>query len=246
MLRLTSILIGIGSGYIASLVFGIVDFAAVVEASWFSIPHFELPKFNWNAIIYILPFAIAPAVEHIGDILAISEVTGKDYFKNPGLKNTLLGDGLATSVAAFFWGPPNTTYSEVTGAVAITRVFNPLIMTWASVFAILLAFCGKLGGGLSTIPTPVMGGILLLLFGSIASVGMGVLIKNKVDLMDSRNMIIVSLILVFSIGGMAFSLGEVILRGIGLGAIIGIILNLILPQRKSDIIRKHDILDKKD
>jgi len=230
--RLLPILCGIVVGYAVSIIFGIVSFDAVAAAPWFAIPKFVAPEFNLEAIIYILPIAIAPAVEHIGDMLAISNVTKRDYLQKPGLKNTLLGDGLATSAAALFGGPPNTTYSEVTGAVTITKAFNPAIMTWAAIFAILLAFVGKLGALLGTIPAPVMGGILLLLFGIIASIGMGTLIKEKVDLQDPRNMIIVSIILVFAIGGMSFNFGGVGFSGIGLGAIVGIFLNLVLPKTK--------------
>lgn len=231
--KLLPILGGIVIGYIVALFFGIVDFSAVSNAAWFSIPNFTAPVFHWEAILYILPIAIAPAVEHIGDMLAISNVTKEDYLKNPGLKNTLLGDGLATSAASFLGGPPNTTYSEVTGAVTITKAFNPAIMTWAAICAIILAFVGKLGGLLSTIPTPVMGGIMVLLFGIIASIGISTLIKEKVDLACPRNMIIVSMILVFSIGGMTFNFGGVAFSGIGLGAIVGILLNLVLPQPRA-------------
>ncbi len=161
-------------------------------------------------------------------------MTKEDYLEKPGLKNTLLGDGLATSAASLFGGPPNTTYSEVTGAVTITKAFNPAIMTWAAIAAIVLAFVGKLGALLSTIPVPVMGGIMLLLFGIIASIGLGTLIKDKTDLSCPRNMIIVSMILVFAIGGMTFNFGGVAFSGIGLGAITGIILNLVLPQAKTE------------
>jgi len=234
MLKLIPILFGIIIGYIISLMYGIVDFTALEKASWIAMPNFTAPVFHWEAIIFILPIAIAPAIEHIGDMLAISNVTKKDYLKKPGLKNTLLGDGIATSLASFFGGPPNTTYSEVTGAVSVTKAFNPAIMTWAAIFAIALAFVGKLGALLSTIPVPVMGGILLLLFGIIASIGMGTLIKENVDLTCTRNMVIVSMILVFAIGGMTFNFGSVSFSGIGLGAIIGIFLNLILPQAKKD------------
>jgi uracil permease len=232
ILRLLPIFCGIVAGYIAALFAGIVDFTSFTNAPLFAIPSFVTPEFNIEAIIYILPIAIAPAVEHIGDMLAISNVTKEDYLKKPGLKNTLLGDGLATSAASLLGGPPNTTYSEVTGAVTITKAFNPAIMTWAAIFAIILAFVGKLGGLLATIPMPVMGGILLLLFGLIASVGMETLIKSNTDLADPRNMIIVSIILVFAIGGMTFNFGNVGFSGIGLGAIVGIFLNLILPKTK--------------
>jgi len=230
--RLLPIFFGIIAGYVVALLAGVVSFDAFHNAPLFAVPAFVFPEFNIEAIIFILPIAIAPAVEHIGDMLAISNVTKEDYLKKPGLKNTLLGDGLATSAASFLGGPPNTTYSEVTGAVTITKAFNPAIMTWAAIFAIVLAFVGKLGGLLATIPVPVMGGILLLLFGIITAVGMETLIKEKVDLADPRNMIIVSIILVFAIGGMTFNFGGVGFSGIGLGAIVGILLNLVLPKTK--------------
>lgn len=230
--RLLPIISGIAAGYACALVFGIVSFDAVANAPWFAVPSFVAPEFNMEAIIYILPIAIAPAVEHVGDMLAISNVTKRDYLKNPGLQKTLLGDGLATSLASMLGGPPNTTYSEVTGAVTITKAFNPAIMTWAAIFAIVLAFVGKLGGLLATIPVPVMGGILLLLFGIIASIGLETLIKGKVDMADPRNMIIVSIILVFAIGGMTFDFGGTKFSGIGLGAIVGIFLNLVLPKTR--------------
>lgn len=230
--RLLPIMFGIMGGYSIALALGVVNFDAVMNAPWFAIPSFVTPVLNWEAILYILPIAIAPAVEHVGDMLAISNVTKRDYLEKPGLKKTLLGDGLATSFAAFLGGPPNTTYSEVTGAVTITKAYNPAIMTWAALCAIVLAFVGKLGGFLATIPVPVMGGILLLLFGLIASIGMETLIKGKVDMADPRNMIIVSIILVFAIGGMSFDLGGVKFSGIGLGAIVGIVLNFVLPKTR--------------
>ncbi|AXX94660.1 MULTISPECIES: uracil-xanthine permease family protein [Arcobacter] len=228
--KLVPILMGIVSGYIISLYFGLIDFSKVSTAAWFSMPNFVAPEFNWQAIIYILPIAIAPAIEHIGDMLAISSVTKHDYLKKPGLKNTLLGDGLATSVASLFGGPPNTTYSEVTGAVTVTKAYNPAIMTWAAICAILLAFVGKLGAILATIPVPVMGGIMLLLFGIIATLGISTLSKANIDFSCPRNMAIVSMILVFSIGGMTFNFGGVPFAGIGLGAMVGIFLNLVLPK----------------
>lgn len=232
MMRLIPILCGIVVGYTASYFIGIVDFAPIAKASWFAVPNFTTPSFNFDAIIYMVPIAIAPAIEHIGDMLAISNVTKENFLKNPGLKNTLLGDGLATSAAALFGGPPNTTYSEVTGAVSITKAYNPAIMTFAAITAILLAFIGKLGAVLATIPTPVVGGIMLLLFGIIASVGIETLIKHEVDLAEPRNMIIVALIFVSAIGGMALDFGAVSFSGVGLGALVGIVLNLLLPKTK--------------
>ena len=178
----------------------------------------------------MIPVAIAPAIEHVGDLLAISNVTGKDYFKKPGLHRTLMGDGVATSLAACFGGPPNTTYSEVTGAVMFTKMFNPMIMIFAAVSAIGLAFVGKFGVALQTIPTPVMGGILTLLFGSIATVGMNILVKSQVDLSIQRNLIIVSTTLVFGIGGMAIGHQDWSLQGISLCGLVAILLNLLLPK----------------
>lgn len=229
-LKLIPILCGIIVGYILSLVFGIVDFSPVATAPWIAMPSFTLPEWNLQAIFYIVPIAIAPAIEHFGDVLAIGSVTGKDYVKDPGIENTMLGDGIATSLASFMGGPPNTTYSEVTGAIALTRVFNPAIMTWAAIAAILLAFVNKFGTFLQTIPTPVMGGIMLLLFGAIMVVGLNTLVKSGQDLTEPRNLTIVGLILVFGIGGMSFSAGEFTLQGIGLAGIIGVAMNLILPE----------------
>ncbi|SLM29344.1 putative uracil permease [Desulfamplus magnetovallimortis] len=232
ILRLIPILCGIIVGYILSLVFGIVDFSPVTNAAWFAVPSFVLPEWNFQAIFYIVPIAIAPAIEHFGDVLAIGGVTGKDYLKDPGVENTMLGDGLATSFASFLGGPPNTTYSEVTGAVALTRVFNPAIMTWAAITAILLAFVGKVGAILQTIPAPVMGGIMLLLFGAIMVIGMNTLVQSGEDLTSPRNLSIVALILVFGIGGMSFSAGDFTLQGIGLAGILGVAMNLLLPSDK--------------
>lgn len=232
LLKVMPILAGIIVGYGLSLAFGIVDFAVVTAASWIAIPKFVAPEFNWHAIAFMIPVAIAPAVEHIGDILAISNVTGKDFMKKPGLHRTLTGDGIATMAAAAFGGPPNTTYSEVTGAVTLTRNFDPKIMTWTAITAITLAFVGKLGALMQTIPVPVMGGIMCLLFGSIAAVGLNTLIRNHVDLSEPRNLSIVGVTLVFGIGGMAFGIGSFSLTGISLCGIVAITMNLLLPASK--------------
>ncbi|HHD56758.1 MAG TPA: uracil-xanthine permease [Desulfobulbaceae bacterium] len=231
MVRLLAILIGIGAGYIVSLFFGLIDFTPVLKAPFFSIPEFVFPKLNWQAVLFIVPVAIAPAIEHVGDMLAISHVVGKDFLEKPGLHRTLLGDGLATSFASMVGGPPNTTYSEVTGAVTLTRAFNPAIMTWAALTAIVLSFSGTLGALLGTIPTPVMGGIMTLLFGTIATIGMNTLVRKGTDLGQPRNMVIVSLILVFGIGDMALGYAGFMVRGIGLAAIVGVVLNLLLPRK---------------
>lgn len=227
--KLVPIIAGIVVGYVMSWIMGIVNFQPVIDAPWFKIPDFTFPEFHWQAILYMIPIVIAPTIEHVGDIMAISSVTGKDYTREPGLQRTLLGDGLATSTAGFFGGPPCITYAEVIGAVTLTRNFKTRVMTWAAIWAILMSFIGKIGAFLSTIPTVVMGGIMVLLFGSIASVGINILIKHKVDLSVSRNMCIVSLVLVFGIGGMIFDFGSYALQGISLCGILAILLNLILP-----------------
>ena len=230
--RLIPIMAGVFVGYIMASIMGMVSTEAVANSEWFAIPNFITPEFQLAAILFMLPVAIAPAIEHVGDILAIGSVTGKDYTKNPGLHRTLLGDGVATSVASLLGGPPNTTYSEVTGAVMLTKMFNPRIMLWAAAFAICLAFVGKFGIALQTIPAPVMGGILILLFGSIAGVGLNILIKAQVDLSEQRNLVIVSTTLVFGIGGMAIGNADFSLQGISLCGLVAIGLNAILPAAK--------------
>ncbi|MEZ8343982.1 uracil-xanthine permease family protein [Vibrio cyclitrophicus] len=239
-LKLLPIFGGIVAGYVTSLVYGVVDFTPVTQAAWLALPNFTAPEFNINAIFFMVFVAIAPAVEHVGDMLAISNVTGKDYLKKPGLHRTITGDGVATIAASMLGAPPNTTYSEVTGAVMLTKAFNPVIMTWAAVTAIVLALVGKLGALLQTIPVPVMGGIMILLFGSIATVGLNTLIKNNVDLHKSRNLVIVGITLVFGIGGMAFGIGDFSLQGVSLCGIVAILLNLVLPEELGD----NNVVDK--
>ncbi|MCO6538235.1 MAG: uracil-xanthine permease [Gilliamella sp.] len=230
-LKLLPIISGIVVGYTLSCMFGIVNFQPIIDAPWFKVPNFTFPEFHWQAILYMIPIVIAPTIEHVGDIMAIGSVTGKDYTRDPGLQRTLLGDGLATSAAGLFGGPPCITYAEVIGAVTLTRNFKTRVMTWAAVWAILMSFIGKIGAFLSSIPTVVMGGIMVLLFGSIASVGINILVKHKVDLSVPRNMCIVSLVLVFGIGGMIFDFGSYTLQGISLCGILAIVLNLILPHQ---------------
>ena len=235
LMKLIPIMFGITAGYILCLFLGLINFQPVIDAPWFSLPKLTAPEFNLEAILYMLPIAIAPAVEHVGGIMAISSVTGKDFLKKPGLHRTLLGDGLATAAASLVGGPPNTTYAEVTGAVMLTRNFNPNIMTWAAVWAIAISFCGKVGAFLSTIPTIVMGGIMMLVFGSIAVVGMSTLIRGKVDVTEARNLCIISVVMTFGIGNMFVDVGNVSLKGISLCAIVAIILNLVLPKAKNEV-----------
>lgn len=234
LLRLVPIMGGIATGYVLALLMGAVDFTPMRESAWLALPDFTLPTFHWAAMLFMVPVAIAPAVEHIGDMVAIGSVTRKNYLEKPGLHRTLLGDGLATMAAALFGGPPNTTYSEVTGAVTLTRAFNPKYMIVAAITAIVLAFVAKLGAFLQTIPGPVMGGIMTLLFGSIAVVGMNTLVRAGHALTAPRNLVVVSLILVFGIGGMQFGNGQFTLQGVSLAAVVGIVLNWVLPRASDD------------
>lgn len=260
--KLIPILIGLASGYLLTIVLQLdalqniafvreyllpehlINFAEVANAKWFALPQFVseaaygttggieflLPRFTLSAIVLIAPIAIVTMVEHLGDMLAISRTTGQEYLDNPGLHRTLMGDGLATAWAGFFGGPPNTTYGENVGVLAITKVFNPLVVQVAALFVLLFSLSPKVGAVLATIPGPVMGGIVVLLFGMIASIGIRTLVEKQVDLTKVRNLIIVSSILILGISGITI-FG---LQGMGLGAITGIILNLLLPDRDEE------------
>lgn len=231
--KLIPVVFGAIAGYLAALIFyreG-MDFSPVSQASWFSLPKLAKMSFSWQAILFMAPVAIAPIIEHVGDIYVISEIAGKDFVKDPGLHRTMLGDGLACTLAAFLGGAPVTTYSEVTGAVALTKVTDPSCMRIAALSAIILSLVGKVGAAIQTIPTAVLGGIMLLLFGTIASVGINNMIKAKLDMNKSRNLVISSVILTIGIGGAVISFGKFSLAGIGLASIVGVILNLIIPEK---------------
>ena len=230
LLKLVPILVGVAVGYVVSIFMGIVDFSKVTNAAWIAVPEFGKPEFNMAAILFMIPVAIAPIVEHVGGVLAIGSVTGKDYTDSPGLHRTLFGDGLAVNVVGLFGGPPVTTYGEVTGAVMLTKNFNPVVMTWAACFAILMAFVGKFGAVLQTIPLPVMGGIMVLLFGSIAGIGLKTIMDGRVELSNARNLCIVSVTLVTGIGGLGVTIGSFSLHGISLCGVLAVLLNLVLPR----------------
>ncbi len=236
IVKLIPVVFGAAAGYIAAVIFyrSSMDFSAVASAPWFQMPHFAKMSFSWQAIVFMVPVAIAPIIEHIGDVYAISEIAGKDFVQEPGLHRTMLGDGLACSLAAFLGGAPVTTYSEVTGAVSLTKVTDPVCMRIAALFAIAISLIGKVGAAIQTIPTAVLGGIMLLLFGTIASVGINNLVKAGIDMSKTRNLIIASLILTVGIGGACISVGQFSLAGIGLASIVGVILNLVLPEEKAN------------
>ncbi|MBR5744187.1 MAG: uracil-xanthine permease [Muribaculaceae bacterium] len=235
-LKIIPVICGIIVGYAAAAIAGIIDYTPIADAKWISLPtsltDFQWPEFSWEPFVFMIPVAIAPVVEHIGDIYVVSAVAGKDFAKDPGLHRTMFGDGLACLVASFIGGPPVTTYSEVTGAMQITRVTSPAVIRIAAATAIVFSVCGKLSAFLSTIPQAVLGGIMLLLFGSIASVGVQNMLRNKVNINITRNIIIVSVVLTLGIGGAVWSVGSFSLQGIGLSALVGVILNLILPREK--------------
>ena len=232
MIKLIPVVFGALAGYIVSLIFyrSQMDFSGVASAPWFQLPHIAKMNFSWQAVIFMAPVAIAPIIEHVGDVYAISEIADKDFVKDPGLHRTMLGDGLACTLAAFLGGAPVTTYSEVTGAVSLTKVTDPSCMRIAAVSAILISLIGKVGAAIQTIPTAVLGGIMLLLFGSIASVGINNMVKAHIDMNKTRNLIIASLILTIGIGGAVISFGKFSLAGIGLASVVGVILNLIIPD----------------
>ena len=234
MIKLIPIFIGIAVGYIVALIWGKVDYSVIKDAAWFSLPEFTAPKFSWQAILYMIPVAIAPIIEHVGDMYTIGGVCEKNFIEKPGLHRTLLGDGIATAIAGFFGGVPNTTYSEVTGAITLTKVTNPFILRIAAITAIVFALVGKISGFLKTIPQAILGGIMLLLFGMIASIGIKTLVDSKADLGETRNQVIVSVMLTIGIGGAMISYGHFSLAGIGLAATVGIILNLLLPTTKKE------------
>ncbi|MEW8998171.1 MAG: solute carrier family 23 protein [Thermoanaerobacter sp.] len=229
--KLVPVLVGLIVGYGVSLIFGIVDLKPVQEAALFAVPAFTKPEFNPAAIGLIAPVAVATIVEHVGDVLAVGATVQKDFVKDPGLHRTLIGDGIATSLAGLFGGPANTTYSENTGVLALTGVWKPEVMRVAAVMAMILSTCQKLTALIRTVPEPVIGGISIILFGMIASIGIRTVVENAVDFKKSRNLIISSAILVFGIGGAVVNLwGGIQLGGVGLAAIIGIILNQVLPK----------------
>ncbi|MDC7246346.1 MAG: uracil-xanthine permease family protein [Sphaerochaetaceae bacterium] len=227
------VLFALIGGYLFSIVIGITDFTPIREAAWIGLPHFQTPKFSFSAITVMVPIAIVTMVEHFGDVLAIGNVVGKDFIKDPGIHRTLIGDGIATSISALIGGPANTTYSENTGAVALTGASNPIIMRIAALFAIFLSLIPKFTAIISTIPAPVIGGISILLFGMISSIGIKNMVDARVDLSNPKLLIISASMLVLGLGGAAFEIGPVKLSGLGLAAIFGVVLNLILRPSKT-------------
>lgn len=238
LIKLVPVVCGIVVGYIAAVCMDEVDFTNVAAAPWFALPpalaDFHLPQFAWEPFLFMIPVAIAPVIEHIGDVYVVGAVAQKDFVKDPGLHRTMLGDGLACLAASFFGGPPVTTYSEVTGAMSITKITQPQVIRISAATAIVFSVIGKLSALLQSIPAAVLGGIMLLLFGTIASVGIQNLIQHKVNLNHTRNTIIISVTLTIGIGGAILTYGNFAMSGIGLSAIVGVLLNLVLPHPKEE------------
>jgi uracil permease len=237
-LGMIPILAGITVGYVYSLVIGIVDFTPVAQAKWFQFPNFFVPfvdydvKVTLDLVLLMAPVAIVTISEHIGHQLVLGKVVGRDYIKNPGLHRSILGDGTATMISALIGGPPKTTYGENIGVLAITRVYSVYVLLGAAVIATVFGFIGKITALISSIPTPVMGGVSILLFGIIASSGLRMLVDSKIDFGDKRNLVISSVILVVGIGGAVVKVSEGFeINGMALAAILGIVINLILPGK---------------
>ena len=245
-LKVIPFLIGITSGYIMSVILGIVDFQPVIDASFFEVPKFLLPikdyTFSFVGLLTIAPIALVTIAEHIGDHMALSTIIDKDLINNPGLEKTLLGDGIATLTAGLIGGPANTTYGENTSVVGMTKVASVWVIGLAAVIAIGIGFLGKLSAIFSTIPDPVLGGVSLLLYGFIAVNGLKLIVKNQIDFEETRNVIIASTMLVLGLGGAIITLGSgnvsVSLTGMSLAAIVGIILNLALPKTVEEVIEE--------
>ena len=236
LMKLVPIISSVIVGYVIAICIGEVDFSGVASASWLAIPvQFDtITHFEWAPFLYMIPVAIAPVLEHIGDVYVVSAVAKKDFVENPGIHRTMLGDGCACLASALLGGPPETTYSEVTGAMSITKVTSPAVIRISAATAICFSIIGKLSALLQSIPQAVLGGIMLLLFGTIASVGIQNLMQHKVDMNDTRNVIIISVMLTMGLGGAVLSSGSFAISGIGLAAVIGVVLNLVLPKTKQE------------
>ena len=235
-LGLIPILLGIVSGYLVALAFGIIDLTPIKEAAWFALPNFEVPfvqyqpKLYLNAITTMAPIAFVTMTEHIGHLMVLNKLTKRNFFQDPGLSKTLMGDGLAQIVAGFVGGPPVTSYGENIGVLAITRVHSVFVIGGAAGFAVALGFVGKLSALILSIPGPVISGISFVLFGVIAASGLKILIDNKINFDKKKNLLIASVILVIGIGGLVFKVGTFELSSMALATVLGIVLNLILPE----------------
>lgn len=243
-IKIIPILVGVVVGYAVAAAMNLVDITAISQAKFFAVPNFTAPKFSWSAVVIIAPVVLATFMEHIGDITTNGAVVGENFFEDPGLNRTLLGDGLATMFAGFIGGPANTTYGENTSVLAVTKVYDPSLLRLAAMIAVVLGFLGKFGAVLQTIPPSVMGGVSVVLFSMITSVGMRTIASAKIDFTDNRNLLISGLILIIGIGSeflridpnfkgiVGFQIGQAQITGVSLAALVGIVINKILPEKK--------------
>ena len=227
------VLIGVVSGYVAAAIMGVVDFTSVANAPWFALPHFYEPEFNINAILMIMPALFVVFAEHVGHVVVTSNIIGRDLMKDPGLSRSLFADGLSNVLSGLFGATPNTTYGENIGVMAITRVFSTFVIAGAAVLAIVMSFVGKVSALLQSIPSPVLGGISIALFGVIASSGLKILIEAQTNFDNKKNLLIASVILVSGIGGLTLQLSGLQSSGVALSTILGIVLYLVLPEPKN-------------
>ena len=234
------VLLAIIVGYLVSLALGLVDFAPVAEAAWIGLPHVSVPRFDWGAVALVAPVAVVVVIEHIGHLLAVGEIVGKDYREM--LPRSLAGDGISTCISGFLGGPPTTTYAENIGVMSVTRVYSTQIFWYAAGFALVVGgFCPKLAALIQSIPSPVMGGVSLLLFGLIASNGLRMLVSNRVDFDVNRNLMIASVVIILGVGmetsGIAIPIGDYTLPGMATSTLVGILMNLILPRPKQEVVK---------
>jgi uracil permease len=241
IISLMPVLIGIIVGYVYSLVIGIVDFSSVLKAKWIASPEFLIPGVNYDftitptLLVLMVPIAVVTISEHIGHQLVLGKIVNRNYIKEPGLHRSLLGDGLGTFISGLLGGPPKTTYGENIGVLAITRVYSVYVIAGAAILAILFSFFGKVMALIATIPTAVLGGISILLFGIIASSGLRMLVDSNIDFGDKRNLVISSIILVIGIGGAKLHFTDTFeIQGMALAAIVGVLLNLLLPGKPQE------------
>lgn len=233
-IKVIPVLIGLVGAYLLAVITGNVDFSSLQGVSLIGLPKFTMAKFSLTGIMMVAPVALATVIEHFGDVMAIGATVEKDFLSEPGIHRTLLGDGIATAVSAMFGGPANTTYSENTGVLALTKVWDPIIMRIAGCVAIILGFSPALGALIGTIPSAIVGGISIIIFGMIAAIGARTFVEKKVDFTKQRNLIIAAVILILGLGGaeLPITIGEVhfMIEGMALAAIVGIILNLVIPE----------------
>lgn len=234
--KVLTIVIALVVGYLVAIPFNLIDFQPVIDAPWIGVPNFTFPTFAvdenwWKAVLLIMPAAIVPCLEHIGDVIAVGTAVGKDFTEEPGLPRSIFGCGVATTISGLLGGPSLTIHSENTGVLAVTKLFSPFIVACGAAWMALLSFCPKVGALFTTIPSAVMGGVGILLYGMVTIVGIRTLVDSRVDFGKARNLSIVSVILILGVGGASFTFGNFSLSSMAISAIVGIILHLVLPGR---------------